>query len=173
MEVVSEEPSINRERGRLDRGFLLFILGAVALIVAGLIAVPLAERRAPALAAESTPEGVVQRFYQALYAEDYQTAYGYISAESQRKLTLEEFLRQAADPDRNTQVRITETTVQGETATVEVILTSFNGAACSGVANTVGSRAWCFGVKATPGKLSRGRSTFLRINVGRRTCRHS
>src|SRR4028118_394791 len=70
----------------LDRNLAFLLGGAILLIIAGLIAIPLSARRTPALAPETTPDGVVQRFYQALYNGDYTTAHGYLAADIQDKV---------------------------------------------------------------------------------------
>jgi hypothetical protein len=126
METVSTQRSQAGDSRGLDRSLLLFVLGAVTLIVAGLIAIPLAGSRALTLAPASTPEGIVQRFYQALQAEDYQAAYNLVSPDSRRKLPLAEFRQQVESQIEGTQVRIDETRISGATATVEVTLTSFS-----------------------------------------------
>lgn len=66
---------------------------------------------------EDTPEGVVQRYLQALQDDDYQTAYGYLSAETQAACPPREFrnmTRQSADHDRRVLLEGTEV-VGGQT----------------------------------------------------------
>src|SRR5687767_7911605 len=59
VETASEKPMVPGRRRGPDRALLLFTLGALALIVAGLIAIPLAARRTLALAPATTPDGTV------------------------------------------------------------------------------------------------------------------
>jgi hypothetical protein len=127
METASEKPAVAGRRRGPDRGLLLVTLGALTLIVAGLIAIPLANRRTLALAPATTPDGAVQRFYLALQAGDYPAAYELTSADSKQKLSLEQFHQQVQDDSRSTQVRIEKTSIQGDaTASVQVSLTSYS-----------------------------------------------
>jgi hypothetical protein len=109
-----------------NRGLVLLIAGAVVLIVAGLISIPLLARRTPTLAAPTTPEGVVQRFYQALYGGDYATAYSSLSADTQRKVSVAELQQGMSGDLRDTQIRTGKVTVTGDKATVPVTTTHFS-----------------------------------------------
>src|SRR3712207_5545314 len=111
MEVASGEPEATPARRGIDRGLALLIAGALVLIVLGLISIPLASRRAPALAPAATPEGTVQRFYQAAYRGDYSAAYAFLSAEAQRHLSVAELQQQLSAELRNSQVRTGTTTL--------------------------------------------------------------
>ncbi|MBA3943775.1 MAG: hypothetical protein H0X37_04350 [Herpetosiphonaceae bacterium] len=110
-------------RPGVDRGFLLLVLGAVVLILLGLISIPLLGRRTPALAPVNTAEGTVQRFYQAAYQGDYQAAYRFLSSDTQRQLTVSGLQQQIGDELKNSQMVVSKTTVHEPTATVEVKLT--------------------------------------------------
>lgn len=101
------------------------VVGAMLLIVAGLIAIPLAAHHSPALAPETTPEGVVQRFYQAAYASDYVTAHSYLTAEARTRLSPLDLQQQLAPQLRQSQMRVISTTVSDDSATVRVALTHF------------------------------------------------
>lgn len=60
---------------------------------------------------EDTPEGVVQRYLHAIQDDDYQTAYGYLSAETQAACPLRAFrdtVRRSADHDRRVLLERTE-----------------------------------------------------------------
>jgi hypothetical protein len=86
MNAIPEKRALPLPHRGIDRELALLIGGALLLIVAGLIAIPLAAGRQPALGPETTPEGVVERFYQALYRGDYSAAHGYFSADTQRRV---------------------------------------------------------------------------------------
>lgn len=110
-------------RRRIDPLLAAIVAGAVLLIVIGLVAIPLVSRRAPTLAPETTPEGVVQRFYQAAYAEDYAAAQAYLAAESRAQISLLELQQQLGGQLQQSQMRVTGATVSGAAATVQVTLT--------------------------------------------------
>lgn len=110
---------------RIDPTLAVIVVGAFILIIAGLIAIPLAARRPPALAPETTPEGVVQRFYQAAYAGDYTAAHGYLAAETRAQLSALDLQQQLAPQLQRSQMRVISTTVHDDTATVRVALTHF------------------------------------------------
>jgi hypothetical protein len=123
---MSNEPrdtEVPPDDQRIDPVLAGIVLGAVLLIVAGLIAIPLAARRSPALAPETTPEGVVQRFYQAAYAGDYATAHGYLGAAVRAQLSALDLQQQLAPQLRQTQMRVSSTIVHDSAATVRVALT--------------------------------------------------
>lgn len=98
------------------------VVGAILLIMAGLLAIPLMARRAPTLAPETTPEGVVQRFYQAAYAEDYAAALGYLATETRAQLSALELQQQLGPQLRQSQARVIGTTVRDDAATVQMAL---------------------------------------------------
>ncbi len=77
---------------------LLFIGGGIALlvVVAVIAVVVLGSRDAPAFSAD-TPEGVVQRHLAAVEDEDYETAWGYLSARIRAELSLEDYRRASRD----------------------------------------------------------------------------
>lgn len=119
------EPAVRRRSvlGGIDRGFLLLIVGAVVLILLGLISIPLIVRRPPSLAAANTPEGVVQRFYQAAYQGDYQSAYGFLSSDTQHRLSQSDLHQQLSGELQNSQMGVSKTMVHDSTATVTITLT--------------------------------------------------
>ena len=123
------QPSIPHGKQMLptiDRGLVALIVGALLLIALGLIAVPLTLRRTPPLAAVATPEGTVQHFYQAVYNGDYSAAYAFLSADTQRRLSLIELQQQLSVQLLRSQARISTTRVTDSHATVRVILTHFD-----------------------------------------------
>ena len=125
MHTMSQNSRVTPERRRIDPTLAGIVVGAVILIIAGLIAIPLAARRTPELAPETTPEGVVQRFYQAAYAGDYAAAHGYLAAETRAQLSALELQQQLAPQLQQTQMRVISTTVHDNSATVRVALTHF------------------------------------------------
>ncbi len=110
-------------RRRIDPLLAAIVGGAVLLIVAGLLALPLIAGREPALAPASSPEGVVQRFYQAAYANDFATAHGYLAAETQARISANELQQQLGQQLRQTQMRVAETSIVGDSATVQATIT--------------------------------------------------
>lgn len=80
-----------------DRSLLAIGCGVVILVVVAVIAVVfLGSRDAQPFAAD-TPEGVVQRHLAAVEDEDYETAWGYLSAAVQSDMMVEEYRRAARD----------------------------------------------------------------------------
>jgi hypothetical protein len=126
MDVRPSVPHSKQMWPTIDRGLVALILGALLLIALGLIAVPLTARRTPSLAPVATAEGTVQRFYQAVYNGDYSAAYAFLSADTQRKLSLVELQQQLSVDLFRSQVRISTTRVTDSHATVRVILTHFS-----------------------------------------------
>jgi hypothetical protein len=112
-------------RRRIDPALAAIVVGAIVLIIAGLVAIPLASRRAPDLAPETAPEGVVQRFYQAVYAGDYTAAHGYLAAETRAQLPELELQQQLAGQLRQSQARVAQTTTGADSTTVQVVITHF------------------------------------------------
>lgn len=113
------------QRRPLDQGLILLIGGALLLIVAGLITIPLTARRATTLAPASTPNGVVQRFYQALYQDDYSTAHALLSSDIQAKLSPAELQGQLSYNLERSQISVRKTTINGSSATVEITMTYY------------------------------------------------
>ena len=126
MHVQPSIPHSKQAWPTIDRGLVALILGALLLIAVGLIAVPLAARRSPSLAPVATPEGTVQRFYQAVYNGDYSAAYAFLSADTQRRLSLIELQQQLGVDLLRSQARVSTTRVTDSHATVRVILTHFS-----------------------------------------------
>ena len=125
MPTMPQDDRATPARRRIDPTLAVIVVGAVLLIVAGLIAIPLAARRSPELAPETTPEGIVQRFYQAAYADDYSTAHSYLAAESRAKLSAIELQQQLAPQLRQTQMRAIDPKIHDDSATVHVALSHF------------------------------------------------
>jgi len=123
---LSGAPSAERPRWRMDRGMIVLIVSALALIAIGLVSLPLLAWRTPSLAPVTTPEGIVQRFYAAAYRGDYRLAYSYLGADAQRALSVVD-LQQQLNPDlQQSHVRVGTATISDTSATVRVTLTHFS-----------------------------------------------
>ncbi len=105
-------------------GLWALVGGAALLVVIALLTIPLSARQQPVFAPLSTPEGVVQRFFDAVYRGDYAGAYGFLSAETQRTRSLAEFQNQIRY-ERNGEMRVDRVAVHDGTATVTVTITRF------------------------------------------------
>jgi hypothetical protein len=125
MNTVPEQQAVRLPHWGIDRTLAFVIGGALLLIVAGLIAIPLAARRQPQLAPETTPQGVVERFYQALYRGDYNAAHAYFSADTQRRIAVGELQQTLQYELRDSQVRLGKVEVNDTSATVQVSITHF------------------------------------------------
>jgi hypothetical protein len=136
MNARHSEPHTRQALPTIDRGLAALLLGALLLIILGLIAIPLAARRAPSLASVTTPEGTVQRFYQAVYAGDYSTAYAFLSADTQRALSLSGLQQQLSTDLQRSQMHVGTSNTIDTYATVRVTLTHFSS---DGI---VGSEEW-------------------------------
>ncbi|MBI4340205.1 MAG: hypothetical protein HY680_09685 [Chloroflexi bacterium] len=73
--------------------WLIGIGGALAVLVIVAVAVALTNGRKPPTYAEDTPEGITQRYLQALAEDDTTRAYGYLSADLQKRCNLEDWRR--------------------------------------------------------------------------------
>ena len=107
----------------------LWLAGGAALLAALLIAsivVALTEREEPL--PKGSPERVVQRFLQAIEAEDFVLAYGFVSDSLQQECAIEEFAStsMAFDRDlRDSRVTLKKTTTFDSSAVVVVDVTQF------------------------------------------------
>ena len=106
-----------------------WLIGGAALLAALLIAsivVALTDRETTL--PEGTPEGAVQRFLQAVEAEDFVLAYGFLSDSLQQKCAVEEFASRSIGFDRNlrdSRVTLEKTTRLNGSAVVVVDVTRF------------------------------------------------
>jgi hypothetical protein len=80
-----------------DRSLFAIGFGIVALVIVAVIAVVLLGSREATSFSADTPEGVVQRHLAAVEDEDYEAAWGYLSADVQSDLSVEEYRRAARD----------------------------------------------------------------------------
>jgi hypothetical protein len=123
MSNTSQPTSARPARRQIDPLLAGILAGAALLIVAGLIAIPLLARRAPTLAPDTTPEGVTQRFYQAIFADDYAAAHAYLASTTRAQISQLELQQQLSSQLRQSQVRVVSTTTRANGATVQVVIT--------------------------------------------------
>ncbi len=121
---ITQGPRIEARRPGFSWGLLALALGAIALITIALLTIPLAARP-PELAPTSTPDGVVQRFYDAAYRGDYVAAYAMLSEDTRRELSLAEFQARMRY-ERESELRVNDVALHGETATVTVTITYYS-----------------------------------------------
>jgi hypothetical protein len=122
--ATHEAPSQAR-RLRGGWGLPALAIGALVLIVIAVIAIPLAGRQTPVLAPITTPEGVVQRFYDAIYRGDYTAAYAMLSDATQQEQSLADFQARWRY-ERESEMRIDNVRLHDSTATVTVTVTHFS-----------------------------------------------
>ena len=116
----SEPPlGVTTARYRPDRFTMAIALGAV-LLVGALLALVLARPQRTAPMNEGRPAGVVHNYFLALMNDDPKTAYGYLTAEAQSKLSYESFAATRRVGGRTGRVRIEDERVEGDTARVTV-----------------------------------------------------
>jgi hypothetical protein len=125
---------------QLDRGLLSLVLAALALSLLGLISIALVARREPDLAPAVTPEGIVQRFYQAAYQGDYQAAYALLSADTRSRLTIGGMQQELSGTLARSQMHVAGTSVYGRDATVRVTITHLNSGGLFGTDSWVETR---------------------------------
>lgn len=123
MTPSTHSPHIEQRRG--GWGLIALGLGALVLVVIALVTIPLAGREPPAMAPLSSPEGVVQRFFDAAQRGDYVAAYAMLSEPTRRDITLAEF-QSRLRYERESELRIDAVAIHDTTATVSVSLTHYS-----------------------------------------------
>jgi hypothetical protein len=124
-----------------DRFLLGIVVGAVLLILLGVVVV-LVVGRAPAAsqADPASPAGVVQAYVEALRTGDVDLAYGYLSRSAQGAVSLDEYRRRFHRPfvpsTSGQRVLIEPATIAGDRAEVQVTLSRFSARADPFSANT-------------------------------------
>lgn len=121
---ITQDSQIEARRPEFSWGLLALALGAFGLIAVALLTIALAGRPAE-LAPASTPEGVVQRFFDAAYRRDYVAAYAMLSEETRDDLSLADFQARLRY-ERQSELRVDEVALHGETATVTVTVTYYS-----------------------------------------------
>lgn len=121
----TQQPPADTQRSPRQWGIAALATGALLLIVLSLATIPLLGRRPMEFAPITTPEGVVQRFFDATYRGDYAAAYAMLNDATQADLTLAEFQAQSRYRD-DSEMRIDTVATYADTATVTVTLTYFS-----------------------------------------------
>jgi hypothetical protein len=117
-------PRLLRRPPHAGGGLVGLVAAAVALIGVALLVIPTVSRRPLELAPLSTPKGVVQHFYDAIYRGNYGTAYALLSDQTQRDMPLEGF-QGYANFNRESEMRVDAVEVNNATATVTITVTHF------------------------------------------------
>lgn len=109
--------------------FLVISGAVIGVLVVATVALLLAvgDGGSATLLPEDTPEGVVQRFFLALEAEDYREAYSYLSSAVREEESYQSWSRQLVGNRDGPEwtVMLGESLVVGNQATVEVTYTRF------------------------------------------------
>jgi hypothetical protein len=125
------DPPVEHAASTPDRSLLLIGAGIVVLVVVAVIAVvALGSRAGPTFSAD-TPEGVVQRYLAAAEDQDHETAWGYLSADVQADMSLEEYRRTARDygyyGEQTRRVLFDRSEVEGDRARVWLTVEEYYG----------------------------------------------
>ena len=109
-----------------NRFLLWFGIGLAALVVITVLLVAFSGKNVTNYP-ENTPEGVVQRFLQAVQSGDYQKAYGYTRVvENGKNLTVQDLMpyvsRPSGYPANSWRATLGKTTTTGNTSIVDVIV---------------------------------------------------
>jgi len=110
---------------RNDRFLVSIIIGLAILAIAAIVVVG-GRSRQEGYVDDSAPTGVVHNYVLALQLDDAPRAYSYLAA-TDHKPTLNEFRRLNArshDPSQAASVRLGETHIDGDDATVELVVLS-------------------------------------------------
>jgi hypothetical protein len=117
----------------MDRFTLGVVVGAVLLVIAAVVSVVLLQGQsaAPDL---STPEGVVRAYYAALDQGHPEQAWDLLSSRARAQTTRDEFIQRAISfrPGREQRVTIDSVEIVGDTANVNLSLTSSGGGLLGG-----------------------------------------
>jgi hypothetical protein len=110
-----------------SRWLLIFGVTIGVLVIAAVVLVltmPTPETR---LLPENTPEGIVQRYFLALQAEDYVTAYSYLSPPPTEKYPYEQWRSPFTSSEEKPAFKVTlgKAAVRGNEANVEVTVDTF------------------------------------------------
>lgn len=114
-----------QQRAWVMAGVAALLIGIVALV--GIVAL---NRQAPTVFPEGTPAGAVQRFLQALDAQDYQRAFDLLTKDDTQDKTrnYDDFRRMAGSGRERSSVQIVfdGETIKGDTADVFVVYSLVN-----------------------------------------------
>jgi hypothetical protein len=125
------------------RWLIIFAAIIGVLVVAAISLVLFTKDNEADLLPENTPQGIVQRFLIAVQDKDYLKAYNYLSIDSDGKfITYDEWVMQIYHYQSAWKATLGQVTENGDSATVEVTIESFNQGAPFG--NSVYSRQVIF-----------------------------
>lgn len=97
-----------------------------ALLVSAVVIALVTTRGGLNLLPDNSPEGIVQRYLQALEKEEYREAYDYLSSDLKRRCTLDEFVRRDYWPEtRRDHVTLVKTQTYDDRALVRARVTVF------------------------------------------------
>lgn len=125
MVPTTPEPQVHYRRPQVSWGLLSLTVGALVLIGAALLAISLAGQRPAEFAPISSPDGVVQRFFDATYRGDYASAYAMLSETTRRDRSLAEF-QERLRYERESEMRVDAVAIHNGTATVTITVTHFD-----------------------------------------------
>jgi hypothetical protein len=108
-----------------SRWLLIFGVAIGVLAIAAVVLV--LTLPSPRLLPEDMPEGIVQRYFLALQAEDYATAYGYLSSATKMENPYESWREYAFSSGDKPEWKVTlgKSVVEGRVATVDVVVDVF------------------------------------------------
>ncbi|MCE1252392.1 MAG: hypothetical protein LWX83_02460 [Anaerolineae bacterium] len=109
--------------------FLIAILAGIAVLVVAAFVLFFVRQSNLTYVSDNNPAGVVQNFVLALHKGDYEKAYAYL-ADAENKPAFEDFRRPFAMKEvdiSSTDVQISDTQLLGDTATVGITFSQFNG----------------------------------------------
>jgi hypothetical protein len=112
------------DRGVIIIGFTLGGLIVLAILAALLVGAPDEEEFA-----EGTPERVIQDYVRAVRDRDREAAYAFFSSAAQRDMSFEEFSNYVSgpgDPFENRRIRLEDSEIDGERATLSLVIESFD-----------------------------------------------
>lgn len=112
----------------MSNRWLIVIGGIVAVLIIAGVVVALSRSGKTTFFPEDTPEGVVQRYLQALEKEDHSLAYSYLSADAKERKPFQEFRRELSfrsEKMEQRQVVLEKSGVFDSTAEVFVSITEF------------------------------------------------
>jgi len=109
--------------------FLIGIVVGIILLAAAAIGLVLARGQQEAYVADDTPAGVVHNYFLAIQRKEYEKAYGYLADDLKSKPTLDQFSSVVKNQyyAAESSLKIGETTLAGDRATVELSITTYNG----------------------------------------------
>jgi flagellar basal body-associated protein FliL len=120
-----------RSRGEMSKMWLIGGLVVVVALVVGAVVTALVTSRSADLLPAGSPEGVVQRYLRALEKEEYGEAFGYLTADLQRRCRVEEFAGRDHWPysEEDQEIALEKTQTFNGSAVVRATVTVFHAGA--------------------------------------------